>query len=278
MLFYSSTKKSIRFLRKKVFYLLSLFIIVIFGISCRSTKSSSAFFKTLPKDTVIQAIVNGRMEPLINMNDVLSITISSVNPLEDAIYNAAQQTGSISIAGASAAGGVYYIDKNGEIELHKVGKMKVVGLTLRQVSENLKIALLPYLKDPIVNTSFNNHRINLLGEIARPQIIQLPHEEKMSILEAISLGGDLTAIADKKNVLIIRDSANAKVVKHVNLEDHSIFTSPLYYLQANDIVYFTPDSKALSNANKNSMQPQQIVSLIVTVGSFLFLVLDRINR
>jgi polysaccharide export outer membrane protein len=276
------------FVFKNYFYPLSLvvFTLCLFS-SCRISKPT-AYFKTLNRDTAINHFVDSNIESKIVKNDLLSISVSSLNRLEDELYNVSSlssSTSSGSTLGSGASSGStstshgqgYTVDLDGNIQIHNLGKVHVEGLTRKQLKDTLEISLLPYLKDPIVTIGFLNRRITVLGEVLRPQVIEL-QQEQMSLLDAIAITTDVTANALKNNILIIRETPNGKIFKHINLEDESIFTnsSPWYNLQSGDIVYVEPDIKKITRLQR-IVRDQQIVSFTLAAAS-LALIIFEISR
>ena len=139
----------------------------------------------------------------------------------------------------------------------------------------LESELLPYLKDPIVTINFNNHRVTVLGE-GSSQVIEIPLE-KISLLEVMAKAGGGLPNAQLNNVMIIRESQHTKQVKHLNLENSSILTSPWYYLQPNDIVVIQPN-ELKSNSEQRRNNNRLIYTTVLSSITFAFLIIDRISR
>ena len=237
----------------------------LFG-SCTTTKNAY-YFKTLPRDTTINTTVNRLTESVIRKNDQLAITISSLNPAEDALFNAG-----IVSAAAGAAGGGFQVDINGNIQLHRLGSIHAEGMTRRALKNKIEKDISPWLKDPLVTVNYLNHRITVLGELGS-SIIPMPNEQ-LSVLEVLGSSGTVTPNAKIDNVLIIRETDTGKQFKRLNLEDHSIFTSSWYFLQPNDVVYVEPNDKRLKDEKR--ARYQQNLGLIITSISFVIFILDRI--
>lgn len=251
-------------------------IAILFSIvltSC-STPKNAYYFKTLPKDTSINTTVNRFGESKIRKNDQLAITISSLNRDEDLTYNAA----AFSVAAATAsnvAGNGYTVDADGNIQLHRLGLIHAEGMTRRELKGKIENDIKPYLKDPVITVRFLNHRITVIGEVAKPQVITMP-EEKLSILEVLGAGGDVSLLAKKDNILIIRETETGKQFKRLNLEDHSIFTSEWYYLQPDDVVYVEPSDEKIRQAKR--VQNQQTISLILSGVSVAVIILNSLLK
>ena len=238
--------------------------ILISFSSCKIIKTSS-YFKDLKRDTVLTINNDAAEELKIKKGDVLSINISSLSKIEDELYNSKSATL------ASPAGSGYQVGNAGEIYVHKIGKLIVEGLTRKQLKATLEEQLIPYLKDPIATVNFENHHVTVIGEIGRPQLLPMP-EEKISIIDVLAQSGTITQVAELSNILVIRDKDNKKELKHVNLEDHSIFNSPYYYLQPNDIVVLNPNDKRLQRDLKrqNYQQVSSIFLQVLTIGLIIY--------
>jgi polysaccharide export outer membrane protein len=239
--------------------------------SCR-TPQNVVLLKDL-KDTTIQA-THVDLEPVIQKNDLLSITVSSLNPEASMIFNApiASAAAANSATGPSTSTG-YLVNQEGFIQFPILGNVKAAGLTRKQLTEELVKSLLDrkLLVDPIVNIRFLNFRVTILGEVARPTVVTVPHE-KISILEAIGLAGDLTIYARRENVLVIREEGGSKVIKRLDLNSPEIFNSPYYYLKSNDIVYAEPNKSKITQASNT----RQILPLVISSLSLVAVIVTRL--
>ncbi|MFN2438481.1 MAG: polysaccharide biosynthesis/export family protein [Chitinophagaceae bacterium] len=242
------------------------FILVIFFslfiASCSSINPKDAvYFNTLPEGRV--ATNTPIPESLIQSNDLLGITINSLNPAASAMFNTSGTTASGTLVGA-----------DGNIYIPILGNMKAIGVTKSQLAATITNALIDkkLLIDPVVTIRFLNFRVTVLGEVNNPTVIPVP-SEKISLLEAIGEAGDLTFDALRKNVLIIREESGQKTVARVDLNSNEIFSSPYYYLKANDIVYVEPQpSKIRQTTNRTpAWVPLALtgLSIIFSVASLI---------
>lgn len=246
-----------------------LTIVCLLMASC-SVPKQTYFFKNLQRDTSLNSI--GRGEDLrIKKNDLLLINFSSLNPAEDAVYNTPGMVGGGSLTSSTG----YQVDGAGNIQLHKLGVTAVEGMTRADLKNKLQKDISPFLKDPVVTVRFQNHKITVLGDVGSSQVIDMP-EEKLPLLEVLGKSGDITEYGRMDNVLVIRDKDNGKDFKRINLEDHSIFNSPYYWLQPGDMVYVEPNDKR--NRDEQRVRLLQNVSLGVTALSVGVLILSLINR
>ncbi len=225
------------------------------------------YFKDIKRDTIITGFVKDDLEFKIQKNDVLTISISSLNPGEDGLYN----------AGTSATGGTsgFLVDRDGNIYLHKIGKFTAAGLTRIQLKNMLERELSPFLKDPIATVNFANHRVTVFGD-GSSKIVSLP-EEKKPLLEIMAEAGGVNTNSKLNAVMVIRETGNSKEVKHLNLEDPSIFTSSWYYVQPNDIIVVKPNEEKISAEQKRT-RVQLMYSLLLSAITFVFLIVDRVTR
>ena len=252
-------------------YLIVVAILGSIACSCKSTKVTSGYFETLKKDTSISRYISPDLETKIQAGDVLGILFKSLNIEENARYNSGA---GINITGTNLP--AYPVDADGNIKVNRLGTVKVAGMTRRELARKLETDILLYLKDPIAEISFLNHKITVIGSIVRPQVLNLV-EEKITLLDAIALSGDLTPGARKEDIMIIRNSNDQKIIKHINLSEHSIFNSPWYYLQAEDIVYVPTDySKEEKEERRRRLQTN--LSLAASGLSLLIIIIDRLTR
>jgi polysaccharide biosynthesis/export protein len=127
------------------------------------------------------------------------------------------------------------------------------------------------LIDPIVTVRMLNYRVTVLGEVARPTVVSVPNE-RISILEALGIAGDITIYGKKDNVLLIREEKGGKLIKRINLNSSEIFSSPYYYLKSNDIVYVEPNQARIATASRT----QQLLPTILSALSFVAIILTRV--
>lgn len=205
-------------------------------------------------------------ESLIQKDDLLSINVNSLNPEASVVFNAPNISASgihtpTAIGNVTPAG--YLVDQQGMISFPILGKIKAAGMTKSELATSLTKELndKKLLVDPIVNIRFMNFRVSVLGEVNRPGVYAIPNE-KLSLLEAIGLAGDITIYGKKDNVMVIREEENGiKQLHRLNLNSQTFFSSPYYYLQSNDIVYVEPSQNKIQRERNQFLFPI-IISLI----------------
>ena len=169
-------------------------------------------------------------EVQIKKNDLLSIQIHSLStrPQEsDMIYNQFTQTATPSGTTPVMTTG-YLVDNNGNIEHHRLGLIKAEGLTKQQLADEIKKRLtvpVELLKDPTVIIRFLNYKVVVLGEVMKPGTIPVPNE-RMTILEAIGLAGDVSQYGLKNNIKVIREQDGKILTGTIDLSSKNFFSSP----------------------------------------------------
>jgi polysaccharide export outer membrane protein len=221
---------------------------LFFNSSCMNMKKV-VYFNNIG-DTLIQPSL-AEIEPVIQKSDILSILISSLNPEATMIFNSPQSATTSTSNGTTFQTSGYLVNQDGNILFPVLGTIKAAGLTIKQLSDEIIKSLIAkkLLVDPIVSIRFLNYRVTVLGEVARPTVISVSNE-KISLLEAIGMAGDLTIFAKRESVMIIREMENGKkLIKRINLNSTDIFTSPYYYLKTNDIVYAEPNKNRIASSS-----------------------------
>jgi len=261
------------FLRKDnlpLIIIVALILICCFFSSCVSTKSS-VYFRDLP-DTVM-APVAGNFESVVQKNDILQITVSSMNIEDAVIYNTPSMTntGGVSSSGPQAVG--FLVSEQGFIQYPVLGSIKADGLTKSELTKYIhdQLEQRKLLVDPVVSIRFLNYRVTVLGEVNRPTVVNVGNE-KITIMEALGLAGDITVFGRKENVLLIRETDGVRTVKRLNLNSKEIFSSPYYYLRSNDMVYVEPNKAKVAATDRT----RQTIPIILSSLSLLVIVLDRL--
>jgi len=216
-------------------------------------------------------------EPQIQINDLLSIIVSSSNPEASALFNAPNESANTTSSAASSVNTLtigYLVNQNGDILFPVLGQIHALGLTKFQLSTLItqKINDRKLLIDPIVTIRYLNFKVSVMGEVSRPGVFTTP-TEKLSILEALSFAGDITIYGEKNDVLLIRENEKGeKIIKHLDLTDPNILSSPYYYLKSNDVLIVASNGSRLAK-EKNS----QTIPIFFAVLSFLIIVISQVK-
>ena len=243
---------------------------VLMVSSCVAPKNI-AYFQNRLVDQPEQIDKHGGI--VIQPKDMMSIVVSSKNPELVVMFNlpiVSYQAGSeITSSGGYQRLMGYVVDNDGFIDFPILGRLKVSGLTRWDLSEMIKSRLLEegYLTDCVVTVEFMNFKVSVIGEVNSPGTYTI-EGDKVTVLQAISLARDLTIFGQRENVTVIRERNNERVMYQINLCDVSMFNSPAYYLQQNDIVYVEP-SEIKARQSTTDDKGLRMTSIFVSGGSLL---------
>lgn len=257
-----------------IFYLLALSLVI--HSSCSNTRDIAMFQET--KNNVTRYhIPNKGKEHKIKPHDNLYISILTLDPEINILFNPSFpgngiMSGTEQMYGSPASQYIngYMISEEGAINLPILGEIKLAGLNLKQAEEQLKIKAEEYLKEPIIQVKYLNYKVNVSGEIRRPGIYY-NYEGNINILDAIDMAMGITDYANLKNVIVKRHIGERITTYNVDLTDNSIFSSEVFYLQPNDMIYIPPSN--LKRRRENSQTYSQVLSTISTllVAAALFI-------
>lgn len=212
--------------------------------------------------------------------DLLTITVSTSDPEASIPFNLTVATAQSNSQNRNLYSQPtlqqYLVDNDGNIDFPSLGTLHIAGLTKGETEEMIKERLKEYLKEtPIVNVRMVNYKISVLGEVARPGTFTIGNE-KVNILEALAMAGDMTVYGQRDNVKLVRENSEGKrEIIPLDLNDAEVVRSPYYYLQQNDVVYVTPNKTKAKNAGISNSTTiwfsvvgtlVSLVSLIVTIS------------
>jgi polysaccharide export outer membrane protein len=224
-------------------------LLLVYG--CSAPQKTIYFADNSAQNPTVQVDnIDRRKEIIILPEDIISIKVSTITSFLEktssanpaSIFNEAGTAYNItsSLGGGSGALNLgFLVDANGFIDYPVLGKLKISGLTLRQVKDMLASKLKDYVKEPVVEASIINYKITVMGEVGHAGSIISPNH-KISVIDAIAAAGDIPITGRKDNVLIIRETEGKREFARLNLNSRSVFNSPYYYLKQNDVVYVEP--------------------------------------
>ena len=239
----------------------TIFLIALQFVSCSNTKKTT-YFNDLGDAQFSETFET--LEPVLQKNDILSITVSSVNVEAAEMFNVANKRSSQvgSYDGKPLPDSGYLIDQDGYIQFPFIGEIMAAGLTKKDLRQYItkELIIRKLLIEPIVDIRYLNFKVSVLGEVKDPDVFIIPNE-KVTLLEALGLAGDMTIYAQRDNVLLIREQDGIKTTKRIDLNTDELFTSPNYYLKSNDIIYVQ------SNKRKVGSTSNTVPWLSIIIGS-----------
>jgi polysaccharide biosynthesis/export protein len=251
----------------------SILIVMFTFVSCVNTKNATYFSDQKNGSFAAPTVPKLVIQP----NDLLSISVSSLNAEASAVFNQANNSGAntnnTTTTTTTATG--FLVDGAGNIQYPFLGQVPVAGLTKEELKDKLTKALVDkkLLVDPILTVRFLNFKVTVLGEVAHPTVVTVP-SERISLLEAIGLAGDLTIYAQRDNVLVIRDENGQKITQRLNLNSTELFSSPYFYLKSNDVVYVEPNKSKVASTGRS----QVWLPVLFSALSLGVIVADRIIK
>lgn len=224
-----------------------------------------------------QEVSQARYEGLrIQEGDVLEVVVTALDDLAVKPFNKTtmQQTGEEGRGGGMRLGNnEYQITSEGYMVFPVLGNVYCKGMTKQQLKAELDDRLKQYLTDPVVTIRHINFNISVLGDVASPGQKSSP-TEKLNILQALALAGDMRDSADRTRVKLIRysEESGKDITYSLDLSEAAIVNSPYYYLQQNDILYVEPDRNkqiAANTTNPNRALFLQIMGVVIGLVTFV---------
>jgi len=248
----------------RIFFQLLLLLIIATMCSCTS-------YKTILNYNESPQIPDGPMmitnfKPLtIQPNDILRIRVSSIDATAVAPFSMSSSE--------NQEGGVfeeYLVNSEGNIDFPTIGKITVEGLQIEEAKARILEQLMPFFEQaPIVQVRLTNFRVNVNGEVRSPGSFNV-YNDRLTIIEAITLAGDFTSYSQRDSILIIREQGGVRNFGYVNFNSSEIFSSPYFYLQQNDVVYVRPHKSKVNTVRDRSSRFLPWVSAGVSVVLLIF--------
>jgi polysaccharide biosynthesis/export protein len=237
---------------KKIYFVFALFL-----TSCAS-KRDLVYFSNLSKKSLNNSAIMNNIEPKIQPRDVLNITVNTQSSESDILFtannNSRRNIGAIENEG-------YRVSQAGDVNFPVLGNVKLEGLTLEEAQKKLTQELKNYVKSPIVNINYSNFKITVIGEVNHPSTFTIQNE-KINLLEALGMAGDMTYYGKRENVLVIRENDGNRTMMRVNLNKQEVLNSPYFYLKQNDVIYVEPDkAKAVELSPNNRLMPLLVATI-----------------
>ena len=259
-----------KMMKNLIYYL----ILLLTMFSCKP-KENMVYMekeKNIAESKINQAVFYGAH---IQSGDVLDIKVTAfdenaVRPFNLYSMNNSTSTGQVNGQTAQLAPQGYLVDNEGFIYFPVLGKLYIKGMTLAQLRADLEKRLLAYLTDPLVSIKQLNFNITVLGEVKNPGQYTNP-SDKITVLQALGLAGDMTDYGNRTNVKLIREIDGVSKTFTIDFTNKNITNSPYYYMQQNDVLYIEPDliKKKTANIDPNRNLAFQIGGIALGVASIL---------
>ncbi|MDR3267879.1 MAG: polysaccharide biosynthesis/export family protein [Tannerella sp.] len=243
---------------------LMLCVVLLLLSACRTPKDVT-YFQGLDGLSAEQlALTNQTFNTRICEDDLLTISVSAWDPTVTAPYNPPAygyyQQGELDGTATVQNLVSYPVDKNGDINFPILGQVHLAGLTVLEAGKKLQDIVKKSVPDALVSVQIVNFKVGIFGEVSRSNTYNV-RNNRISILDLITMAGDLTINANRKNILLVRENNGTKEYVRFDLTDPNIFASPHFYLKQNDIVYVEPNTAKQRNANYSTAQQYTLTTI-----------------
>jgi polysaccharide biosynthesis/export protein len=236
--------------------LITVIVCLLLFASCEPRRNLVYFSEGNPNSRGTGALPSA-MEVKIQPDDILRISVNSLSVESNALFNPV----------GNEAG--YKVDKSGNIGFPVVGLVKLEGLTLEEAKTKISRELDKYVKNSIVNMQFLNFKITVIGEVNQPNSFTITNN-KVNLLEALGLAGDMTVYGKRENVLVIRQNGDARTMARINMNNREVLNSPYFNLKQNDIVYVEPDRAKAATVSNNNRYIPLVIGTVLSLTSIIF--------
>lgn len=232
-------------MKRREILLPALALLLVWLTGCGTSKKITYMQDLNPGVGItLQEVQSIRFEP----GDRLKIVVHSRDKDAAKIFNLLDNTGQ-----GNGHHSYYTIDEKGYIDIPVLGSMKVAGRTREEVVNEIKSRLInsEMIKDPSVTIEYEDMGYAVIGEVKSPgrKLIQRDH---ITLLDAIAEAGDLTIDGKRDNILVLRTEDGVQTPYRVNLlETKDLYSSPVYYIQQNDVIYVEPNARKSNTSTAN---------------------------
>lgn len=250
-------------------YSIGLLLTLLLLITSCASRKDIVYFQ--PDEKQLNTVFEN-FRPKIQVNDALVIVVSAADPKAVLALNQQAVTPQVANSLDNSFKPTYFVDELGNIDYPMLGKLNVIGKTRMELVDHMRELLSKYIVDPTVNISIANFKVTVVGEVTRPGTFNL-NSDRITIMEALGMAGDLTLKARRTNVLVVRELNGKKEMHRIDLTQESSLNSPVYYLAQNDMVYVEPNKTQVRNSGLG-----QNTNIIVSVAGLLITVISVLTR
>lgn len=252
-----------------------LLFVAVAAVSCTSAKDI-LYFQNI--DSVKPEKIQAKYEPVIHKDDKLQIIISGPDKTVITPYNF---TLSDVMTGAQTNQSVipYLVDSNGNIDMPGLGRIHVEGMRRTDLVDYITKTLKDQglVKDPVVSVAFLNYKVTVLGEVRNPGTYTMG-SERITILQALGMAGDLLITAERKDIILIRDVDGEQTHTMIDLTDSNLLNSPYFYIHQNDVIYVPQSPTRIKQGTTATSLWSVSLSSISTLIAVVTMVLTLLSK
>ena len=244
--------------------LIPALLLLLLTASC-STQKQVPYFQDLNDGQSVK--IATPQDVRLKVGDQFTIHVNSKDPELALPLNLTRSTNN---TGGNETHLAYTVDERGYIDFPTLGEIYVEGKTRDEVAKHIKNIILEkkLVLDPVVIVGFHNQQVSVIGEVRAPGKYNI-NKDRFTVLDALSLAGDLTIQGKRENITVLREEYGVQKAYTLNLNDAAQFhASPAYYLQQNDIVYVEPNTSkaAASSTNGNTVRSISFWFSVISLG------------
>lgn len=225
-----------------------LLLLVVMACSCGAHKHR---YLQVSKNDQQEAIYQKSLEQYhIQSNDILYVHVLTANEEYAGLFSTSStgQQQMSTMSGSYLYYSGYPVDITGNIEIPLIGKVQVVGMTTSEIEKMIHDKVSKIVYDSQVIVRLAGFRINVVGEVKSPGEYTV-YRDHATVLEALSIAGDMNYYGNRKKIMIYRTTQEGTIPYTIDLTERKALSSPVYYLQPNDLVYVQPLPRTIFRTN-----------------------------
>lgn len=249
-------------LRKFNTVILCLTFLAVFLGSCTTAKKLR-YFQDLPDSEIVDLPPAPQEERVIEHGDQLDITFSGKDPEAALFFTRKGVPPSLGEPGM-------IVDPQGFIEFPMLGKIKVYGLTARQLKNKMTELATPYMKEPLVEVKFITFRLSVLGEVRNPGSFVMPMQ-RTSILDALAAAGDLPITAKRYDIQLYRESQGKRSITKIDLRKKDVLENKeTFQLRHGDVLIVPPRTNTILQQETRVFA--SLMSMVISIASIIVII------
>lgn len=222
-------------------------------------------------------------EYLLQENDIVEVNIKTTDERLNLVFGAVtnDRQNQMAMGGNQGSGDAFFmngytIDEEGEVEIPLIGKLKFVGRTTEEAKVMVEKEVARFVREGefFVRVRLGGIRFSALGEFNRSGKYTIL-QNRVTIYEAIAFAGDLSRVAKRDEVYLVRQYPDGSQIHKINLLDRQLLGSEYYFLKPNDMIYAEPMKVREIGAGNTLVET---LTLITTSVTALALVLTLIRN
>jgi len=269
-------------MKKHLFFIIAAVMLLA---SCNTTKKITYFQDIQNYTDTTKSVAPPAPEIRLRPDDKISVIVNSRDPELTNMFNLAYVTRTLGSTSENTSTGTqhgtsgYVVKRDGTIDFPVLGSIIAAGKTREELSAYIKNELISQglVSDPIVTVEFINLQFSVMGEVKKPGSYNI-NRDYITLLDALSMAGDMTISGKRENVLVLRPDSIGKLTAYtVDMRSFAeVQNSPVYYIHQNDYIYVEPNRKKANESTVNANTVQS-AAFWISVASFLASIASTIS-